>query len=129
MIACTARNREMSGMIRVTKSEKGKRTIITIDGQLSGEYIGVVEICCNQAVLEGKPVDLFIKDVLTIDESGRALLARLAAKGIRLLATGLYTSYVVRTLVAAGSRASDPPSAAAGAGREKTSPKPGRGLG
>ena len=103
-------------MIRVTKSAKGKRTIITIDGQLS-DYIEVVETCCNQAVSEGKPVDLFIEDVSTIDESGRALLARLAAKGIRLLATGLYTAYFVRTLVAAG------------AGREKTSPKSEHGHG
>ena len=116
-------------MIRVTKSEKGKRTIITIDGQLSGNYIDVVETCCNQAVLEGKPVDLFIQDVVTVDESGRALLTRLAAKGIRLLATGLYTSYFVRTLVAAGSRASGSASAAAGASREKTSPKSERGRG
>jgi hypothetical protein len=117
----------MVRMIRVSKSAKGKRTIITIDGQLSGDYIEVVETCCNQAVSEGKPVDLFIEDVSTIDESGRALLARLAAKGIRLLATGLYTSYFVRTLVAAGSRTSSSLSAAVGAGREKTSPKSGHG--
>ena len=117
----------MIRMIRVTKSEKAKRTIFAIDGQLSGNYIEVVETCCNQAVLEGKPVDFFIQDVLAIDESGRALLSRLVAKGIRLLATGLYTSYVVRTLVAGGSRASGSPSAAAGANREKASPKSERG--
>ena len=32
MAACTAGNREMIRMIRVTKSEEGERTIITIDG-------------------------------------------------------------------------------------------------
>jgi hypothetical protein len=99
----------MIRMIRVTKSEERERTIITIDGQLSGDYVEVVEIFCNQAVSEEKPIDVFLHDVLTIDESGRALLTRLAAKGIRLLATGMYTSYVVRDLVAAGSRASGSP--------------------
>ena len=93
-------------MIRLTKSEKGVRTIIiTIDGHLSGNYLDVVEICCNQAVSAGEPIDVFLHDVLTIDESGRALLTRLAAKGVRLLATGIYTSHVVRNLVAASSRA------------------------
>ena len=99
MAACSARNREMIRMIRVTKSEEGERTIITLQGQLSRDYIEVVEICCNQAVSKGKPTDVFLHDVLTIDESGRALLARLAAKGIRLLASGTYTSYIVRALM------------------------------
>jgi hypothetical protein len=90
-------------MFRVTKSEVGKRTIITIDGQLSGDYIEVVEICCKQAISEGRPIDVFLHDVLIIDESGRALLTRLANQGVRLLAAGVYTSYVVRDLVAAGS--------------------------
>ena len=92
-------------MIRVTKSEEGERTIITIDGQLSGNYIEVVETCCNQAVLEGKPVDLYLQDVLIVDESGRALLTRLASRGVRLLAAGVYTSYFVQDLVAECRRA------------------------
>jgi hypothetical protein len=104
----------MIRMIRVTKSEKRERTIITIDGRLSGDYIEVVEICCLQAASEGKPIDVFLHDVSTIDESGRALLTRLAAKGIRLFATGMYTSYVVRDLVAAIGRSRR--------GRERTSP-------
>jgi len=99
----------MIRMIRITKSEEEKRTIITIDGQLSGDYVEVVELFCNQAVSEGKPIEVFLRDVLTIDECGRALLTRLAAKGIRLLATGMYTSYVVRDLVAASFRASGSP--------------------
>jgi hypothetical protein len=101
-------------MIRVTKSEERERTIVTIDGQLSGDYIEVVEVCCLQAESEGKPIDVFLNDVSTIDESGRALLTRLAAKGIRLVATGMYTSYVVRDLVAA--------IGCSRRGRERTSP-------
>jgi ABC-type transporter Mla MlaB component len=88
-------------MIRVTKSLERGRIVITIDGQLSGDYIQAVEISCNQALSEGKPVDVFLHDVLTIDQSGVALLTRLAAKGVRLLATGVYTSYIVRDILAA----------------------------
>ena len=115
--------KEMIHMIRVTKSEERERTIITLEGQLSADYIEAVEICCNQAVSKGKPVDVFLHDVLTIDESGRALLARLAAQGIRLLATGIYTSYTARSLMPVGIRGPVSPSAAAGARRARTSPK------
>jgi len=110
-------------MIRVTKSEERERTIITLEGQLSADYIEAVEICCNQAVSKGKPVDVFLHDILTIDESGRALLARLAAQGMRLLATGIYTSYIARALMPVGIRGPVSPSAAAGARRARTSPK------
>jgi hypothetical protein len=37
-----------------------------------------------------------LRDVQTVDQSGRALLSRMAAKGIHLLATGAYASYLVR---------------------------------
>jgi hypothetical protein len=73
-------------MIRVTKSEQEDRTIITIDGQLAGENLEVVKLFCNQTIAEGKPLDIILRDVLTIDEAGRVLLSCLAAKGIRLLA-------------------------------------------
>jgi ABC-type transporter Mla MlaB component len=110
-------------MIRVTKSEERERTIITLEGQLSADYVEAVEICCNQAVSKGKPIDVFLHDVLTIDKSGRALLARLAAQGIRLLATGIYTSYIVRSLMPIGIPGPVSPSAAAGAVGGRTDPK------
>jgi hypothetical protein len=67
---------------------------------------------------------------LTIDKSGRALLARLAAKGIRLRAAGMYTSHVVQDLVAASSSASGSPSPQKGTSRKKrASPKSESGHG
>jgi ABC-type transporter Mla MlaB component len=89
-------------MFRVSKADERSRTIVTIDGQLSGDYIEVVETCCDQAISTGKPVQLFLRDVSTVDQAGHALLCRLAAKGVRLLARGVYTSYLVRMLNPAG---------------------------
>ena len=85
-------------MFRVNKVAEPSQTVVTIEGQLSGDYIEAVETCCDQAISEGKPVQLFLRDVSTIDQGGRALLCRLAAKGVHLLASGVYTSYLVRTL-------------------------------
>jgi hypothetical protein len=85
-------------MIRVTKGEEPGRTTITVDGFLSADCTDVVEACCNQALSRGMPVDLFLRDVSAVDQSGRDLLCRMAARGVRLLASGVYTSYLVREL-------------------------------
>jgi hypothetical protein len=85
-------------MIWVTKTEEQSRTIITIDGQLSGDSIAVVEACCNQAKSNGKHIELFLRDITTVDQAGQMLLSRLAAKGVRMVARGLYTSYLVQSL-------------------------------
>jgi ABC-type transporter Mla MlaB component len=85
-------------MFRLSQAEQQSRTVVTIEGQLASDYIEVVETCCDQAIATGKAVDLFLRDVTTVDQGGCALLRRLAAKGVRLLANGVYTSYLVRTL-------------------------------
>ena len=89
-------------MIRVIKSEEPTRSIVTVDGDLSGDHIAVVEHCCQEAESNGKPVELVLRDVTTVDQVGRSLLSRLAAKGIRLIAGGVYTSYLVESLTANG---------------------------
>jgi hypothetical protein len=85
-------------MIRVTKTEEPSHTIVTIDGELSGDSIAVVEACCNQARSNAKPIELFLRDITTVDQAGQRLLSRLAAKGVRLVARGVYTSYLVQSL-------------------------------
>ncbi len=97
-------------MIRVTKTEEQSHTIVTIDGELAGESIALVETCCNQAKSNGKPVRLFLRDVSTVDQAGQVLLSRLAAKGVVMAARGVYTSYLIQTVTSAGV-VSGPPSA------------------
>jgi len=85
-------------MIRITNAEERSRTIITVDGQLTGDCTASVETSCNQAVAIGKPVVLFLRDIQAVDNAGRMLLSRLAARGIRLAGTGVYISYLVEAL-------------------------------
>lgn len=82
-------------MIRIMTVDESAGTTVTVDGQLSGENIEPVETCCNQALSTNKPVQLFLHNVSVIDERGRALLYRLAVKGVLLKAAGVYCSYVV----------------------------------
>ena len=96
-------------MIRVTKTDEKSQTIVTIDGQLSGDSIAVVETFCNQAKSNGKPVQLFLRDVSTVDQAGQMLLSRLAANGVVLAARGVYTSYLVQSMTSAGVVPDPPP--------------------
>ena len=85
-------------MIRVMTSDEPVLTTITVDGQLSGSDVEVVERSCDEARSKGKPICLFFRDVPVIGEDGKALLRRLAAKGIRLKSSGVYNSYIVQSI-------------------------------
>lgn len=95
-------------MIRVTKTEERLQSIITIDGDLSGEHVAVVETSCSQAESGGKPVQLHLRDVTTVDQAGRLLLGRLAERGVRLTGSGVYTSYLVQAVTPAKERDGPP---------------------
>lgn len=83
-------------MLRASKVEEEWYVLITVDGQLSAEYVEVVAQCCEQAGAGGKPVHLLLRDVSLVDHSGRRLLQRLAAKGVCLRANGVYNSHLIR---------------------------------
>jgi len=82
-------------MIRITTATEPKLITITVDGELSSKYISAVETCAKQAIAQRRPIHLVLRDVSGIDESGRTLLGRLVAKGIRLHAAGAHSSAVV----------------------------------
>ena len=82
-------------MIRILATDHPAATKITIDGELVGEYVEAVQNSVDQAIGQKRPVHLFLRDVGQMDEQGRTLLRHLAARGVELSASGLYTSYVV----------------------------------
>jgi hypothetical protein len=85
-------------MIRIMTADEPALTMVTVDGQLAGDYIQAVETSCDQARSKGKPVWLFLRDVSVISEDAQALLRRLATNGVRLKASGIYTSYIVQSI-------------------------------
>ena len=82
-------------MIRIFVTEEPVAITCTVDGELVGDSVAVVETCIHQAIAKGRPVHLFLRDVSHIDEVGRTLLSRLATNGVRLRASGVYNSYIV----------------------------------
>jgi hypothetical protein len=92
-------------MFRITKAEQSSCTLLTVEGDLAGDSLAAVDVCCEEAMEGGRPVTLLLKDVFTIDAAGRELLRKLAAAGVRLRGTGVYTSYLLRSLGTAEVRA------------------------
>ena len=82
-------------MIRIQTADHPGGTTIAIDGQLIGEYIAEVEESIRKSLEQYNDVHLFLRNVSHIDEMGHALLSRLAAQGVQLSASGLYSSHVV----------------------------------
>ncbi|MCC6859448.1 MAG: hypothetical protein IT158_12845 [Bryobacterales bacterium] len=71
---------------------------MNIDGRFSGDCLRLVEACCAAALSSRKRVRLVLRDVRAIDAEGQDLLCRLAGKGVRLQASGVYLSHLVGKL-------------------------------
>ena len=91
-------------MIRITTADEPDAITVIVDGKLSDQGVEPAESCCMQALSQGKPVRLFLRDVSAIDERGRTMLRRVAAEGVSLSAMGIYSAYIVQEIQAAGSR-------------------------
>jgi len=85
-------------MLRVSQINDRFGTVVSVEGQLTRDYVGVTEDSCIQALGHGTQVFLYLRDVTYIDQSGQDLLRRLADQGVKLLATGVYTSHLVNSL-------------------------------
>lgn len=90
-----------AAIFRIDQVDGRSRSLVIIEGELAGEYVGVADVCCTQALTSGKRLLVLVRDVTTIDEAGRSLLCRLAARGVRLRGSGVYTSYLLRELTRA----------------------------
>ncbi len=65
-------------MIRTLTADEPNAITITVHGQLVNDCVDAIETCSDEAIHQGKPINLFLRDVSHIDEHGRSLLSRLA---------------------------------------------------
>jgi len=85
-------------MFRITRADHPSHILITMEGRLAGDYVGIAESACGEALSANIPVTVFLNDVMEIDAHGRDFLGRLLMKRARLRAVGIYSRYIVRTL-------------------------------
>jgi hypothetical protein len=67
-------------MIRIMTADEPTHREIIVDGKLSGECVELVETLCNEEIGNGKPVQLYLRDVVwpqpRVDRAGASPLGR-----------------------------------------------------
>jgi hypothetical protein len=85
-------------MFRITRANRPNQILITMEGQLAGEYVGIAEKACSEALSANIPVTVFLNGVMEIDRQGHAFLRKLLMRRARLRARGIYLRYLVKSL-------------------------------
>jgi hypothetical protein len=82
-------------MFRLWQSENPHGILITIEGELKGEGVGIVESICREALAKNAGVTVLIKNITEIDAEGRSFLKRMAMTKAQMRAIGIYSRYII----------------------------------
>jgi hypothetical protein len=84
-------------MLRIYIHDEVPVTSFVIEGKLVGPWVMELEKCWHGALVANPSRMLLVDlaDVSFIDAEGRALLARMRQKGVRLLSTGVLINAIV----------------------------------
>lgn len=80
------------------KLEQGRdrgKTVITLEGELAGEYVPVVEANMRNLLTGHAPLVFRLLNVSVIDQAGMNLLQFFVDHGVLLQGSGVYTSFIL----------------------------------
>ena len=84
-------------MLRIYVHDQVPMTSFVLEGKLVGPWVKELENCWETALVAcpSRTMLVDLADVSFIDSDGRALLARMREKGVRLLSTGVLINAIV----------------------------------
>jgi len=84
-------------MLRIYVHDQVPMTSFVLEGKLVGPWVKELENCWETALVTcpSRTMLVDLADVSFIDSEGRALLARMRQKGVRLLSTGILINAIV----------------------------------
>lgn len=87
-------------MLKITVHPEPDRIRLKLEGDLAGMWVSEVEDSwrATHLIRDGRPLYLDLTGVQHIDRAGRYLLGLLHCSGAHLIASGVLTSELVRTL-------------------------------
>ncbi len=96
-------------MLRVITMQLADEYRLELHGVLGGEWVRLLERHWRAiaAAAPSAPITLALVDVEFIDADGEALLRRMAAGGVALVASGCLNRYVIERLQATGAAATE----------------------
>jgi len=85
-------------LFRLEKGQDQGKTVITLEGELAGEYVAVVEGYMKNLLSGPAPLVVRLLDVNFIDPAGIHLLKGFVDHGVALQGSGVYTSFILSRL-------------------------------
>ena len=86
-------------MLKITTDTDAGRTILKLEGRLTGPWVEELKNCWQKAVTEKQQVGVVLNEVTFIDEAGRKLLADMHRQGVELTATGCMTKATIERII------------------------------
>jgi anti-anti-sigma factor len=85
-------------LFRLEKCQDKGKTVITLEGELAGEHVPVVEGYMKNLLTGQAPLVVCLRDVNYIDQAGINLLKCFVDHGVALQGSGVYTSFILSRL-------------------------------
>jgi hypothetical protein len=85
-------------LFKLEKSQDKGKTVITVEGELAGEYVPVVEGYMKNLLAGPAPLVVRLLDINFIDQAGIDLLKCFVDRGVALQCSGVYTSFILSRL-------------------------------
>ena len=78
-------------MLRITVEDEPQRVTLRLEGRLAGAWVKELEDAWREVDVRrrGRPLSLDVSAVDHVDQAGEYLLALVARRGVRLIATGV----------------------------------------
>jgi hypothetical protein len=83
---------------KLEQQAEGENTIISLQGDLVGEYVSLVQSYLEQFFPAKSKLILKLRDMHAIGPPGVELLQRLADKGVALVGAGVYTEFLIEKI-------------------------------
>src|ERR1700756_2349490 len=93
---------ERTDMLRISTEKKRGRTIVSVEGRLSGPRVPMLEQCWRElrAASQEEKFQLNLCGVTFIDNAGKILLRTIHSEGGQLIAEGCLNQAIVREIAA-----------------------------
>ena len=85
-------------MLRITVQEDGTVLRLHLAGRLAGAWVAETENTWRSAPVSGRAVEIDMREVTGIDESGRCLLRAMNEAGVRFIAKGVAMEALVEEI-------------------------------
>lgn len=85
-------------MLRITVQEDGTQLRLHLAGRLAGAWVAETENTWRSAPVSGRAVEIDMREVTGIDESGRCLLRAMNEAGARFIAKGVAMKALVEEI-------------------------------